>query len=112
MIKTHSGKGAKFKLKIIMLKNDHDNYKVIQLYCTSIYGLCSVNILIKKRFAGFKDPERDRLAKHFTDAYSLEMLDKELSVKGWNWGTAEFTGSVLQFEVCFNQQVCKKKRHS
>ena len=23
------------------------------------------------------------------------MLDKELSVTGWNWGTAEFTGSDL-----------------
>jgi structure-specific recognition protein 1 len=27
------------------------------------------------------------------------MLDKELSVKGWNWGAANFNGAVLQFEV-------------
>ena len=27
------------------------------------------------------------------------MLEKELSVKGWNWGRAEFTGSTMSFEV-------------
>jgi len=51
------------------------------------------------RFAGFKEPEREKLAKHFSTNFSLEMLDRELSVKGWNWGNAEFNGSVLQFEV-------------
>ena len=27
------------------------------------------------------------------------MLDRELSVKGWNYGTVNFNGSVLGFEV-------------
>lgn len=27
------------------------------------------------------------------------MLEKELSVKGWNWGRAEFNGSTMSFEV-------------
>ena len=27
------------------------------------------------------------------------MLDRELSVKGWNWGTANFAGNSLAFEV-------------
>ena len=26
-------------------------------------------------------------------------VGRELSVKGWNWGTANFNGSVLNFEV-------------
>lgn len=51
------------------------------------------------RFAGFKEPEKDRLASHFTAHFSLDMLERELSVKGWNWGTANFSGSVLNFEV-------------
>jgi len=51
------------------------------------------------RFAGFKEPERERIAKHFSDNFNLDMLDRELSVKGWNWGTANFNGSVLNFEV-------------
>jgi len=51
------------------------------------------------RFAGFKEPERERIAKHFSTNFNLDMLDRELSVKGWNWGTANFNGSVLNFEV-------------
>lgn len=27
------------------------------------------------------------------------MLEKELSLKGWNWGTAKFNGAVLSFNV-------------
>ncbi len=27
------------------------------------------------------------------------MLEKELSVKGWNWGRAEFNGATMAFEV-------------
>lgn len=27
------------------------------------------------------------------------MLEKELSLKGWNWGTAKFLGSVLSFDI-------------
>lgn len=27
------------------------------------------------------------------------MSDKEMSVKGWNWGTAKFSGSLLSFDV-------------
>jgi len=51
------------------------------------------------RFAGFKEPERERIAKHFKNNFELDMLDRELSVKGWNWGVANFNGSVLNFEV-------------
>ena len=43
--------------------------------------------------------ERERLAKFFKQNYSLDMLDRELSVKGWNYGTANFKGGVLGFEV-------------
>merc|ERR1712088_243361 len=51
------------------------------------------------RFAGFKEAEREKLAKFFTQTYGKDMLDRELSVKGWNWGTANFNGSALSFEV-------------
>jgi structure-specific recognition protein 1 len=29
----------------------------------------------------------------------MDMLDRELSVKGWNWGTASFNGAVMNFQV-------------
>ena len=30
----------------------------------------------KPRFAGFKEPERERIAKHFTNNFNLDMLDR------------------------------------
>lgn len=27
------------------------------------------------------------------------MLEKELAIKGWNWGSAKFNGSILSFDV-------------
>jgi len=51
------------------------------------------------RFAGFKETEREKLAKFFSQTYGKDMLDRELSVKGWNWGMAMFNGDSLTFEV-------------
>lgn len=39
------------------------------------------------------------MAKFFTLNYKKDMLEKELSLKGWNWGTARFSGAVLSFDV-------------
>ena len=46
------------------------------------------------RFAGFKEPERERIAKHFTNNFNLDMLDRELSVKGCNQNSF----SILSFD--------------
>lgn len=27
------------------------------------------------------------------------MLEKELAIKGWNWGSAKFNGSILSFDI-------------
>jgi len=66
-------------------------------------GVWGIRIFTKDgelhRFAGFKEAERERVAKHFSSSYNIDMLDKELSVKGWNWGNANFNGSVMTFEV-------------
>nr|CAG4650818.1 EOG090X02Z1 [Simocephalus serrulatus]SVE94132.1 EOG090X02Z1 [Simocephalus serrulatus] len=51
------------------------------------------------RYGGFKDSDQDKLAKFFAQTYKKDMLEKELSVKGWNWGRAEFNGSSMSFEV-------------
>jgi len=51
------------------------------------------------RFAGFKDTERERLARFFKQTYDMDVLDKELSVKGHNWGMADFTGGIMTFEI-------------
>ncbi|XP_017003111.2 FACT complex subunit Ssrp1 [Drosophila takahashii] len=50
------------------------------------------------RFTGFRDSENEKLGKFIKDAYRQEMVEKEMCVKGWNWGTARFMGSVLSFD--------------
>lgn len=51
------------------------------------------------RFSGFKDAEQEKIAAYFKNNYKQEMLEKELSLRGWNWGTAQFNGSLLSFNV-------------
>ncbi|ALC42119.1 Ssrp [Drosophila busckii] len=50
------------------------------------------------RFTGFRDSEHEKLSKFIKDAYAQDMVEKEMCVKGWNWGTARFMGSVLSFD--------------
>lgn len=39
------------------------------------------------------------MAKFFDSNYGVKVVDKEFSLRGWNWGTAKFTGSVLTFDI-------------
>lgn len=54
------------------------------------------------RFIGFKLGEEGKLADFFKKNYCKDMLEKELSLRGWNWGTVHFHGAVLNFD-------CEKK---
>jgi len=84
-------------------KNEVDANQMEMVSWQRMAGTWGIRIFTKdgslQRFAGFKDAERERLAKFFKQNYSLDMLDRELSVKGWNYGTANFKGGVLGFEV-------------
>ncbi|KAI8436985.1 hypothetical protein MSG28_010388 [Choristoneura fumiferana] len=51
------------------------------------------------RYGGFKEGEQDKVAKFFKSNYNKDMLEKELSLKGWNWGTAKFNGALLSFNI-------------
>lgn len=66
-------------------------------------GTWGLRIFLKNgtlhRFRGFKEGEQEKIAKFFSTNYKKDMLEKELSLKGWNWGTAKFNGSVLSFDV-------------
>ncbi|XP_045517908.1 FACT complex subunit Ssrp1 [Pieris brassicae] len=54
------------------------------------------------RYGGFKEGEQEKVAKFFKTNYKKDMLEKELSLKGWNWGTAKFNGAVLSYNVGTN----------
>ncbi|PIK56541.1 putative FACT complex subunit SSRP1 [Apostichopus japonicus] len=49
------------------------------------------------KYDGFKDTSRSsRLSE---EAVQVELEDVELSIKGWNWGSAQFNGSELDFRI-------------
>uniref|UniRef100_A0A8D8SEZ7 FACT complex subunit SSRP1 n=1 Tax=Cacopsylla melanoneura TaxID=428564 RepID=A0A8D8SEZ7_9HEMI len=68
-----------------------------------LVGTWALRIFLKNgslhRFAGFKESETEKISSYFKSNFKLDVPEKELSVKGWNWGTTKFTGNVLTFEV-------------
>lgn len=51
------------------------------------------------RFGGFSENDYDRVASFFRDNFNLNVKEKEFSLKGWNWGVANFSGPSLNFDV-------------
>lgn len=54
---------------------------------------------VQFKFEGFKEADYDQLASFIKENFERDLEEIELSVKGWNWGTAKFQGSSLCFEV-------------
>lgn len=50
-------------------------------------------------FDGFKEAEFDSLKEFLSKNYSLILEEQELSVKGWNWGSAEFSNQTMAFNI-------------
>lgn len=50
------------------------------------------------RFIGFKTGEEGKIADFFKKNYVKDMLEKEISMRGWNWGTVNFNGAVLSLD--------------
>uniref|UniRef100_T1HQR0 FACT complex subunit SSRP1 n=1 Tax=Rhodnius prolixus TaxID=13249 RepID=T1HQR0_RHOPR len=94
----------------IVFKNNRTG-KVEQLASTDLelcnwqklVGTWGLRLFLKngslRRFTGFKESDLEKIGKYFKSKYSQELNEKELSVRGWNWGTAKFSGSVLSFDV-------------
>ncbi|CEG63781.1 hypothetical protein RMATCC62417_00870 [Rhizopus microsporus] len=51
------------------------------------------------KFDGFKSEDFEELRDALKLLYRLNLEVKEVSVKGWNWGKADFQGSNLNFTV-------------
>jgi len=51
------------------------------------------------RYDGFKDAEFEKLAKFISNHYAVSLEKVDMSLKGWNWGTAEFEANALNFKV-------------
>uniref|UniRef100_A0A674K901 FACT complex subunit SSRP1 n=1 Tax=Terrapene triunguis TaxID=2587831 RepID=A0A674K901_9SAUR len=51
------------------------------------------------KYDGFRESEFDKLSEFFKSHYRLELAEKDLCVKGWNWGTVKFGGQLLSFDI-------------
>ncbi|XP_062377395.1 FACT complex subunit SSRP1 [Sardina pilchardus] len=51
------------------------------------------------QYDGFRDSDFEKIQEYFKANYKIELTDKDMCVKGWNWGTAKFGGPLLSFEV-------------
>lgn len=68
-----------------------------------LVGTWALRIFLKNgslhRFAGFKESEIEKICSYFKTNFKIDVPEKELSVKGWNWGATKFVGNVLSFDV-------------
>uniref|UniRef100_A0A8C6TIV0 FACT complex subunit SSRP1 n=1 Tax=Neogobius melanostomus TaxID=47308 RepID=A0A8C6TIV0_9GOBI len=60
--------------------------------------LCSSTGHVYK-YDGFKDTDFEKISEFFKVNYKVELTEKDMCVKGWNWGTAKFSGPLLSFDV-------------
>ncbi|KAK9518116.1 hypothetical protein VZT92_023436 [Zoarces viviparus] len=51
------------------------------------------------KYDGFRDTDMEKISEFFKANYKVELTEKDMCVKGWNWGTAKFSGPLLSFEV-------------
>lgn len=51
------------------------------------------------RFGGFGENDLNRFEDFFKRNYNVRLKERELSLKGWNWGIPNFAGSVMSFDV-------------
>ncbi|XP_075959265.1 FACT complex subunit SSRP1a [Anarhichas minor] len=51
------------------------------------------------KYDGFRDTDMEKISDFFKANYKVELTEKDMCVKGWNWGTAKFSGPLLSFEV-------------
>ncbi|XP_055034233.2 FACT complex subunit SSRP1a [Misgurnus anguillicaudatus] len=51
------------------------------------------------KYDGFKETDFEKISAFFKANYKVELTEKDMCVKGWNWGTAKFSGPQLSFEV-------------
>ncbi|CAL9706935.1 unnamed protein product [Knipowitschia caucasica] len=51
------------------------------------------------KYDGFKDTDFEKISEFFKANYKVELVEKDMSVKGWNWGTAKFSGPLLSFDI-------------
>lgn len=51
------------------------------------------------RFDGLRQTDQDKIKQYVERNYKVQLDNKELSLKGFNWGTTQFDGEALSFNI-------------
>ena len=51
------------------------------------------------KYDSFGELEFEKLSDFLKTHYCLELMEKDLCVKGWNWGTVKFCGQLLSLNI-------------
>ncbi|KAM9375598.1 FACT complex subunit SSRP1a isoform 1-T2 [Pholidichthys leucotaenia] len=54
------------------------------------------------KYDGFRDTDFEKISEFFKANYDMELTEKDMCVKGWNWGMAKFSGPLLSFDISDN----------
>ncbi|KDN51305.1 FACT complex subunit POB3 [Tilletiaria anomala UBC 951] len=83
-----------------------DNFKSFEWLKVARNYQCRINL--RKRndrgedrmtFDGFSRDDRERLAATIKSYYGMTLTDRQISTRGWNWGSAEIEQDDVQFLV-------------
>lgn len=51
----------------------------------------------------FVPQDFEKISEFFKANYKVELTERDMSVKGWNWGTAKFSGkNAIMFRLYFS----------
>ncbi|KAG8434818.1 hypothetical protein GDO86_012971 [Hymenochirus boettgeri] len=51
------------------------------------------------KYDGFRETEFEKLSDYFKLHFNVALVEKDLCVKGWNWGSVRFGGQLLSFDI-------------
>ncbi|XP_030043369.1 FACT complex subunit SSRP1 isoform X2 [Microcaecilia unicolor] len=51
------------------------------------------------KYDGFRESEFEKISDFFKSHFRVDLVEKDLCVKGWNWGTVKFGGQLLSFDI-------------
>ncbi|KAM4032902.1 FACT complex subunit SSRP1 [Anomaloglossus baeobatrachus] len=51
------------------------------------------------KYDGFREAEYDKISDFFKTHFHVDLVEKDLCVKGWNWGNVRFGGQLLSFDI-------------
>ncbi len=62
--------------------------------CQHCFLLYLMSLHLSVSISSFFHQDFEKISEFFKANYKVELMEKDMSVKGWNWGTAKFSGNT------------------